>query len=166
MMAMAAVLRRENARKEREGKGGKNAQLSARPDEQAFRIGDKGRKIGHRADADEDKTGINAELYAQIHHVDKAAVPEDREIIDLTRADEHFRVKKIRAGHIGQEHSDGDRQKQERFIALPDGQIHQHAHNGVHDEIFPPYARKEPINAGALQKIQNTFPHKGALISA
>ena len=115
-----------------------NAELRRAAEEDALRVGNEGREVGHRADAEEDQRRIDAELNAEVKEIEKTAVRDnvldDDMRVGILGIDEQFHMEKLCAGQVSKEHARRNGKKQERFKLLLDGKIHQHADDDVHDE--------------------------------
>ncbi len=57
--------------------GQEDAQLGGCAQQQALGVGDQGAEVGHGAHAHEDEAGIDAQLDAQIQHVDQTDADSD-----------------------------------------------------------------------------------------
>ena len=72
-------------------------------------------EISHRADAYEDKAGINARLNAYVKNIEQTAVLKDVEIIDSSFTLPHFGMVKSALGKVGKKHTERDTDKQQRL---------------------------------------------------
>ncbi len=130
--------------------GHENAQLGGCAQKQGLGVGDKGGKVCARAHAYEDKAGINAQLYAQVQVVQKAAVTgAELSPVDMAVGKE-LGVVHPRAGQVRQQHTEGDGQEQQRLELFHYSQVQQHAGNEYHHKVqrLACYLGK----AGALQE--------------
>ena len=69
--------------------------------------------------------------------------------VDVAPGEEDL-VEHIRAGEIGDEHTEGDGHQQQRLKPLYDAQIQQHAGNAQHDEAAPVAVLRKEVEAGVL----------------
>ena len=63
----------------------------------------------------------------------------------------------IRAGKVGAQHTEGDRQKEQRLKLLDDRKVEQEEGNCDHNQHFPVAALRKLIETGLLREIQNSF---------
>lgn len=69
--------------------------------------------------------------------------------VDVASGEEDL-VEHIRAGEIGDEHTEGDGHQQQRLKLLYDAQIQQHAGDAQHDEAAPVAVLGKEVEAGVL----------------
>lgn len=69
--------------------------------------------------------------------------------VDVAPGEEDL-VEHIRAGEVGDEHTEGDRHQQQRLKLLYDAQIQQHAGDAQHDEAAPVAVLGKEVEAGVL----------------
>ena len=164
--------------------GHKDAQLRGSAQQQALGVGDQGAEIGHGAHTHEDETGVNAQLDAQIQHINKThgnalshghaaehrfryaqslhfgnklrrnGVSAEQIPVDVSAGEEDL-VEHLRAGQVGHQHADGDRHQQQRFKLLDDTQKQQDDGHKEHHRAFPVVALKKLVKTGLCAKIQN-----------
>lgn len=76
-------------------------------------------------------------------------LPADEVPVDVTPGEEDL-VEHIRAGEVGDEHTEGDGHQQQRLKLLYDAQIQQHAGDAKHDEAAPVAVLGKEVEAGVL----------------
>ena len=69
--------------------------------------------------------------------------------VDVAPGEEDL-VEHIRAGEVGDEHTEGDRHQQQRLKLLYDAQVQQHAGDAQHDEAAPVAVLGKEVEAGVL----------------
>ena len=155
------LLGAEHARNERYAKCHEHAELCAGTDEECFGVGNEGGEVGHCADADENQARINAELNAKVQEVNKTAVVQDLAEIDIPCRHKELGVEKLRAGQVGQEHTDGNGQQEQGLIAAHDRQVHKDPRDHEHNCRLPPIGvvGKQAVDTRAFKEIQNAFYH-------
>ena len=140
--------------------------------------------VGHGAHAHEDQAGVDAQLDAQIQHVDEAhgdglshgdavehrfgnagslhlgdklrrdGIAAEQIPVDVSAGEQDL-VIHLRAGQVGHQHADGDRHQQQRLKLLDDAQKQQHDGHHDHDGAFPVIALEKLVKTGLLAKIDN-----------
>lgn len=76
-------------------------------------------------------------------------LPADEVPVDVAPGEEDL-VEHIRAGEVGDEHTEGDGHQQQRLKLLYDAQIQQHAGDAQHDEAAPVAVLGKEVEAGVL----------------
>ena len=76
-------------------------------------------------------------------------LPADEVPVDVTPGEEDL-VEHIRAGEVGDEHTEGDGHQQQRLKLLYNAQIQQHAGDAQHDEAAPVAVLGKEVEAGVL----------------
>ena len=76
-------------------------------------------------------------------------LPADEVPVDVTPGEEDL-VEHIRAGEVGDEHTEGDGHQQQRLKLLYDAQVQQHAGDAQHDEAAPVAVLGKEVEAGVL----------------
>ena len=166
-------------------KGHEDAQLGGSAQQQGLGVGDKGGEVGAGAHAHEDKAGVDAQLYAQVQHVDEAhgdglahghraahglrdpqllqvrqelrrdGVSAEELPVDVAAGEEDL-VVHLRAGQVGDEHAEGDGQQQQGLELLDNRQIQQDEGDQHHDQNLP-VPGGDLIEARRLNKIHDSF---------
>ncbi len=166
-------------------KGHEDAQLGGRAQEQGLGVGDEGAEIGARAYAHEDEAGVDAQLHAQVEHVDEAhgdglthldsaqhrvGDPQGAQLIEEllgngrsaelgpvgVSAGEEDLVVHARARQVRDEHTEGDGQQQQGLELLDDREVEQNEGDDHHDQDLP-VPRGDLIEAGLLNEIHDSF---------
>ena len=151
------LLRGKERRQQGKTKGDKHAKLCACADEQALGVGDQGGEIGHSADTDKDQAGIYTQLYTEIQKVEESAVVEDQTEVNLV-GNKIIQMEQICTGQVGEQHTHGDRQQEQRLKLFDNGEIHKDAHDGEHHKLLPARGVKRPACA---RQIKKTLPCTG-----
>ncbi len=131
---------RGRLRPSEDGKPGRHvsnedAQLGGSSQQQSLGVGNQGGKVCASAYAHENQAGVDAQLYAQVQIVQKAAMASAQlcPVDDAVRKE--LGVVHTRAGQIGQQHTKGNGQKQQGLKLLDNGKIQQHAGDDKHHQI-------------------------------
>ena len=66
--------------------------------------------------------------------------------------DEVVQMEQVRAGEIGQHHTDGDGEQEQRLEFLDDGQVHEDTHDDVHDQKLPCGGVEGPAGLGQVEE--------------
>ena len=76
---------------------------------------------------------------------------EDEAEIDVV-GDEVVQMEQVRAGEIGQHHTDGDGEQEQRLEFLDDGQVDEDTHDDVHDQELPCGGVERPAGLGQIKE--------------
>ena len=165
--------------------GHEDAQLGGRAQQQGLGVGDQGTEVGARAHAHEDEAGVDAQLDAQIQYVKQAhgdglshlhriddiggypqviqfvnkrlvngMTAEDLPV-DVSAGKENLMIH-LRAGQVGDEHTEGNRQQQQGLELLHNRQVQQDEGDDHHNQDLP-VPRGNLIEAGRLNEIHDSF---------
>ena len=142
-------------------KGGKDTQLGGSAQQQALGIGNQRTEVGHRTNAQENEAGIDAQLDTDVEDVQKSAVGQYVAVVMVVwtccvqeLVVPELCVEQVRTREVGEQHTERDRQKQQRLILLDYGQIEQHAGDDQHNQRLPsPFSCEHLCKAGLFAKI-------------
>lgn len=96
---------------------------AAAPSSRLFGLADQRAEVRHGTDADEDQAGVDTQLDAEVEDVDEAggficSIRERDAVLDEVPVDmtalEDLGVEHTCAGQVRQQHTEGDRQEQQR----------------------------------------------------
>ena len=148
-------LRREAEHADGQQERGENAELGRSPQQQGFRVGQKGTEVRHGADAQKDQGGIQAGFYADIQNIQQAAVVDDVRQADLSGnvGVPQLRVVHLRSGQVRKQHAEGDSNQQQRLKLLDQTQIQQATGDDDHHDLAP--VRSQHIEPGGLPEPGN-----------
>ena len=102
--------------------GDEYAHLRGGSEKETYGVGDEGTEIGHRSDAQEYETWINAELYAQVQVINEPGAFRKAGPCNVT-ALEQLRMVHARARQIAQQHTESYRKQEHRLELLNDSQV-------------------------------------------
>ena len=130
---------------------------SGGPQQETLGVGDQRTEVGHGADADEDQTGIDAELDTQIEVVEQAGIRHEDVPMHMSALEER-RVVEVRIGQVREQHTERDGQQQQRLELMLDGQIEQQERHADHRHIAPPHRGEETGDARRTGEIPQAVP--------
>ena len=130
-------------------------------------IGEQRRKVRHGANAHKDQGRVNTGFYAEIQEVDQTGTehgagsvrqPAGHQVDKLVNTG--VMHSQVGAGNIGQQHTEGNGDHQQRLKALFDTQIQENKSNHQHDSVFPAAVRCEEIGVtGVRNDLYTDLPH-------
>ena len=74
-----------------------------------------------------------------------------------TISDEEIEMEQLRAGQVGQQHTEGDGEEQQRLVFLLDGQVEQEATEEDHHKVLPTFTNEEGHDAHLAEEVAQTL---------
>ena len=144
-------LSRSEAQRVSPQEGHENTQLRSSTEHETLRVGDQRAEIGHGTDTDEDQTRVDTELHTQIKIIEQSGILNEASPVDMS-AGEQFGMEHIRSRQVGQQHTESDREEQQRFELVFDGEVQEQESDENHRYITPSCT----CESGLIEKIDQT----------
>ena len=152
-----------------------NAELSRSAEKQALGVSKQRAEVGHCADAEEDKRGINSGLYADVEEVEQACVRHYMAVAVIIGAclieeclPQLGVIQRVLAhadevAQVCQQAAEGYTAQQQGLKFFDYAKVQEHKGNDYHDEVFPAAVGDEKrgeagFHRKLLESTQNVHP--------